>query len=363
MKLCIYTAATRGYGHALTTQARRMLAGILLESRISRLLVVFVTDDEAEVAPAAEIYREGLTALDADVEIIARPFLAGGENYKPEAQLLIAAMRTAATNRAIGWEADLCLALDSDVLPPANALRCMIDMLLFDGGFYGVSFCPYPSQGGGAFLGGRGTPQNPILPDFYEDEKDVPQDLLDRRTAAKSALDASEAPETLHAELDAIEKEIRSLPPRDNVFASNGKQWRRRGWFDFAYPALGRGAIVPTDWTGFGCTMMGRHALALCDFSGYDGRGTEDLYINFRRWYPAGIRMACIPHCPCDHVIRDPKDRSKHVLIMTGHADDEEHYGHLRQWRLPWNPLDSPPFSEPSAPPAPLPGDTPAERT
>lgn len=341
MRLSIYTAATRGYGHALTTQARRMLAGLMLETRVTELLVLFVTDDETEVAAAAEIFRASATCR-TSVEVIARPFGASGENYQPTAQLLIAAMRTAATERAIAWGADLCLALDSDVLPPANALRCMIDMLAFDGGYYGVAFCPYPSQGGGAFLGGRGTPQNPILPDFHEDEKDVPEKLTDRREELRELLAAPEPAAELRAELEALEKEIRALPPRENVFASNAQKWRRRGWFDFAYPAIGRGCVVPTDWTGFGCTLMGRHALALCDFTGYDGRGTEDLYINFRRWFPAGIRMAAIPHCPCDHVIRDPADKTKHLLIATGHADDEEHAGHLRQWRLPWHPHDTP---------------------
>lgn len=343
MKLCIYTAATRGYGQALATQARRILAGLMLETRVTEILIVFVTDDESEVAFAAEIYRSGLANRPATVEVIALPFGTGGDNYKPEAQLLIAAMRTAATNRAIGWNADLCLALDSDVLPPANAIRCMMDMLAFDGGFYGVAFCPYPSQGGGAFLGGRGTPQNPIFPDFYEEEKNVPQEMIDRREEIRKLLESPEPAPLLRDELDSIEKHIRALPPRENVFAANGKKWKRRGWFDFAYPALGRGAVVPTDWTGFGCTMMGRHALSICDFTGYDGKGTEDLYINFRRWYPAGIRMAAIPHCPCDHVIRDPEDRTKHILVATGHADDEEHAGHLRQWRLPWNPHDTPP--------------------
>ncbi len=346
MKLCIYTCATRGYGHALTTQARRLLAGLLLEDRVTELLIVFVTDDSLETCRASEIYRAGLIGRQATIETIERPFTVEGENYQPKAQLLIAAMRTAATDRAIGWGADLCLSMDSDVLPPANALRCMIDMLGFDGGYYGVTFCPYPSQGGGAFLGGRGTPQNPILPDFYEEEKDVPKKLIERRDKIRAELSKISTKEIvgdkLRDDLSEVEKEIRGVAPKENVYSCNGKKWRRRGWFDYAYPAIGRGSVVPVDWIGFGCTMMGRHALALCDFSGYDGRGTEDLYINFRKWYPAGIRMACIPHCPCDHVIRDPADKTKRVLIATGHADDEWHSGHLRQWRLPWNPPDTP---------------------
>lgn len=331
MKLALYTAATTGYSHALVAQSRRIIAALAMEIRVTETLFIFVTDSAEEVAQAAALY----TAAGIPTETLITD-KTGGENYKTEAQLLIASMRQAASTRALAWGADVCLSLDSDVLPPANALRCMLDMLAFDGGYYGVAFCPYPSQGGGAFLGGRGTPQNPILPDFHEDEKNVPKEIKARREQLLKDLKSAAAPELIREELSDIEKKIRELPPKENVFAANGKKWRRRGWFDFCYPAIGRGAVVPVDWIGFGCTLMNRHALALCDFSAYDGRGTEDLYINFRKWHPAGIKIACIPHCPCDHVIRD-KDKGGHVLVATGHAEDEEHIGHLRQWRMPWN--------------------------
>ena len=330
MKLALYTAATKGYGHALVHQARRIIAGLTLERRVTETLFLLVTDDATEVEPARALYEAA--GVRCEVLMTDRE---GGENYQVAAQLLIASMRQAAATRAQAWGADACLALDSDVLPPANAIRCMLDMLEFDGGFYGVAFCPYPSQGGGAFLGGHGSPRDPIFADFSEEEKDVPQELLDRREELRKALSEPGAAESLREELSEAERKIREVPPKWNVFEANGKKWRRRGWFDFAYPALGRGAVVPVDWIGFGCTMMGRHALALCDFTGYDGRGTEDLYICYRRWAPAGIRIACIPHCPCDHVIRD-KENGGHVLVATGHADDEEHAGHLRQWRVPW---------------------------
>lgn len=333
MRLALYTAATTGYTHALVAQARRILACLAMESRPQELLFIVVTDSEDAVTPAADLYR----AAGIPVEILLTD-RTGGENYKEAAQLLIASMRQAATTRALAWGADLCLSLDSDVLPPANSLRCMLDMLAFDGGYYSVAFCPYPSQGGGAFLGGRGTPQNPILPDFFEDEKTIPAKLTTRRDKLRAQLATTPPPadpKPIQDQLADIEKQIREIPPTENVFAANGKKWRRRGWFDFCYPAIGRGAVVPVDWIGFGCTLMTRHALALCDFTGYDGRGTEDLYINFRRWHPAGLRIACIPHCPCDHVIRD-KATGGHILVATGHADDEEHTGHLRQWRLPW---------------------------
>jgi len=332
MKLALYTAATKGYGHALVHQARRIVAGLALESRITETLFIFVSDDETEVQKARAIYEA--SGIPTEVLLTDK---SGGENYKEAAQLLIASMRQAASTRALAWGAELCLSLDSDVLPPANAIRCMIDMIRFDGGFYSVAFCPYPSQGGGAFLGGRGTPQNPILPDFYEDEKKVPKELISSRDDLRKKLQAAPEDAELREKLSEADKTIREIPPTGNVFQMNAKKWRRRGWFDYAYPAIGRGAIVPVEWIGFGCTLMDRRALSLCDFDGYDGKGTEDLYINFRKWHPAGLRIACIPHCPCDHVIRD-KEKGGHVLVATGHADDEEHSGHLRQWRMPWNP-------------------------
>jgi hypothetical protein len=332
MKLAIYTAATTGYGHALAAQARRVVAAIALEPRLTETLFIFVTDNRSVVEAAMNIYD--MAGIPTEIIITTKT---GGENYKEAAQLLIASMRQSASTRALAWGADMCLALDSDVLPPANFLRCSIDMLQFDGGYYSVAFCPYPSQGGGAFLGGRGTPQNPILPDFYEDEKDVPVEMIETRDKLREKMKDANPPESLRDELHEAEKKIREVPPKGNVFESNAKKWRRRGWFDFCYPAIGRGAVVPVEWIGFGCTLMDRHALALCDFTGYDGKGTEDLFINFRRWHPAGLRIACIPHCPCDHVIRD-KEKGGHILVATGHADDEEHSGHLRQWRTAWHP-------------------------
>jgi hypothetical protein len=332
MKLAIYVAATTGYAHALEVQARRIISCLSVNThQVTDTLIVIVTDNEDSVADALAAYRNGLP--NAQVECIADSrFQLGLENYKSDAQLLIAQMRTAACFRAMNWGADFCLSLDSDVIPPANAIRCMLDMLKFDNGYYGVSFCPYPSHGGGPFLGGRGTPQQPILPCFYEDEKNLPKGLLKERD------ELLKDPEKHIDRLKEIDEQIKQTPPKANVFSLNGKKWRKRGWFDNAYPAIGKGAVVPIDWTGCGCTMMNREALALCDWTGYDGRGTEDLFLNFRKWYPAGIKIACIPHCPCDHIVRKKDKKGEYVHIMTGHASDSEHEGHLRQWHLPWNP-------------------------
>ena len=38
-------------------------------------------------------------------------------------------------------------------------------------------------------------------------------------------------------------------------------------------PGHWRGSVVPTDWCGFGCTLMNKRALTAAHFDGYDGRG------------------------------------------------------------------------------------------
>lgn len=332
MKLAIYTTATTGYAHALEAQARKVCASLLANNHpISDILVMIVTDRAESVESARLAYEAGLPV--GTVEVIADSrFQKHGENYKTECQLLIAQMRTAASFRAIGWGADYCLSLDGDVLPPPNAIRCMLDMLKFDNGYYGVSFCPYPSHGGGLFLGGRGTAQRPILPDFYEDEKILPEGLLDERDELAKDFQTNET------RLREIEEIIKTSPPTDNVFGANAKRYRRRGWFDNAYPGIGKGAVVPVDWTGCGCTMMNKEALSLCDWVGYNGAGTEDLFLNFVRWQANDIRLVCIPHCPCDHIVRKPGFPGQYVHVLTYHEKDGECAGHLRQRNVPWHP-------------------------
>ena len=338
MKLAIYTCGTAGYTYAMLAQARRIQSCIAACQRQLDILVLVVGDGSADNVAAAAEYEALLPA--AQVELLKHDGLQAGEkNYDHATQLLIAQLRTMATRRAIAWGADACLSLDSDVLPPSNALRCMLDMLEFDGGYYGVAACPYPSQGGGAFLCGRGTPQRPILPCFHEDEKEIPEELIKKRDKIRKKLDKLEGkppPKELIEKLKKADKEIEAVPPKANVFTLNGEQWRQRGWFDNAYPGIGKGSIVPSDWCGFGCTMMNREALALCDWSGYEGGGTEDLFINWHRWFPNGIKIAAIPHAPCDHVIRHRSDKGKLVHIVASHEQHGECVGHLRQQARPW---------------------------
>lgn len=343
-KLFIYSAGTVGYCTPMRAQAQRVVANLFADTRTRDLevIVCLVTGEEPndELEEALAIYSS--CPLVTKVMCLKEAYQSVTENYKIPAQLLIAQMRTAAVMRAISMDVDYCWSLDSDVLPPVNALRCMLDMLKFDDGYYDVAFCPYPSQGGGSFLGGRGDVTSPILPDVYEDEKVVPEKLLDQRKELRNRLDDkdnkpshNEAAKIID-QLNELEKEIRSLPSEGNVFHNNAKGWRRRGWFDSAYPAIGKGAVVPTDWTGMGCLVMSKKALSCCDWLGYDGRGTEDLFVNYHKWAANELRICVIPHCPCDHVIRHPNNSGQYVHIMAYHEPRGECAGHLRQRALPW---------------------------
>lgn len=340
MKLAVTICATERYTYAMRAQARRVAPQLHGHD----VTVILVGDGQAGLTAAAKEWEElapNEVKIDqVDLEIDTDEH----ENYQANAQLLIAQLRSVAFSRARALGVDACWSLDSDVLPPANALRCMLSMLDFDDGYYGVTTCPYPSQGGGGWLGGRGNPMNPIAEDFLPSEREVPEKLRTEFEAHEKAASACwKDTGRLTPELEQRGRElndkIKACPPKGNVFAMNGEQWRQRGWLEAAYPAIGRGAIVPSDWCGFGCTLMGPEALDLAHFEGYEGRGTEDLYIAWHRWHPAGVRICVIPHCLADHVIRAKVPQGeppKYVLLQGHHETSGECVGHIRLRRLPW---------------------------
>ncbi len=258
--------------------------------------------------------------------------------------MLIARLRTAAFTAARRVGADYCWSLDSDTLPPHNALRCMLDMVRFDDGrVYQISACPYPNE---LFLGGRGNQFNQIAQDFLDTERKIPDELKAEIEALKKEAAETEpgkpttpTPEWLEKKKKVDEK-IRECPPDGNIWEVIGKHgWRQRGWIDHAYPALGWGVVVPSDWCGFGCTLMSREALAITSFDGYEGQGTEDLFIIWNRWWPAGLRINAILHCPCDHVIWSKKkggSPEEYTIIRSFHETNGDAVGHLRTRKHPW---------------------------
>jgi len=314
MKLTIFITATHSYLYAIEPCLRRIHAAVF-HARKRREIdaeIVILTDSKGK----AELG-------DRKETIIALPVEEGGENYKEKAQILIATLQQKGVEYAIETNSDLAWSVEADILVPFNSLSCSIDMLEFDDGWYDVSFCTYPSQSGAAFLGGNGDPSHPIAKDWLPEERQLPDELIERLKGGMT--------QELHEEVD-------KYPPKGNVFEANAKGWRRRGWLDTAYPGIGKGAVLPTDWTGMGCTLMSRKALAAAAFDGYDGKGTQDLFLNWRRWYPEGIRMCVITHCVCEHVIR--KDGG-YVHCFAHHEPQGECRGHLRLQHSPWIPYNS----------------------
>lgn len=353
MKITITICATPRYQYAMTAQARAVQAAV--RGRGHELAVVLVSNEEKGIENVAGLY-ERLLGIKPGV-IRLRGVEDGAKNYKEQAQLFIAQMRTAAFCAAREMNADFCWSLDSDVLPKANALDLMLWSLAMPGGVYAVATCPYPSQGGGGFLGGRGTPARPILPDFYDEERDVPAELAARKAAAEKEWadifkrkdwptmeDRQKAIDERLAVLRGLDDEIKKCPPKGNVFKVNAEfGWKRRGWFQNAYPEIGWGALVPSDWCGFGCTLMDRRALDAADFAGYDGKGTEDLFICWHRWHQAGMRINVCAHSPADHVIRNPGFDGKNaefILQQAFHETEGECVGHLRYRSRAWYAMD-----------------------
>lgn len=337
MKLVVTICATKSYCYAMKSLARRVAANVASISLgdDARPSLVIVGDKSKETQQAVDYFGELLPA-GWEVGLIAKDDLGEHKNYKERAQMVIAKMRSYAFAAARKLKADYCWSLDSDVLPPANALECSIQMLKFSGGYYGVSTCPYPNNG---MIGGRGEPHNGICPNFYDDEKEIPAKLAKDLEKARAAAKQKPAVKIRQTRLAALEKKLKDLPPKGNVFKLNAERWRKRGWLDYAYPAIGRGSVVPIEWCGFGCTLMNRKALEHAHFEGYDGKGTEDLFICWRRWYPEGIKINCITHCLCDHVIHEKKkggDAAKYTHIQSYHETEGEYAGHIRTRQTDW---------------------------
>lgn len=355
MKLAITICATSKYTYALATQANAVFNCIREYERINgsnaQVKVILVGSAGCKKLKAVEkhyntygIPSQVITINDSD----------NNKNYKTNAQLLIAKLRSLAFQAAKIWGATHCWSLDSDVIPKANTLNCLLDVLKFDGGYYQVTFGNYPSQGGGLFLGGFGSPTQHILKDIANEEKEVNPKISERikyleGEVKRFELELKEKPsQELYNSLMKVSKRVylwgryleKKVPPSTmNVFALNAKQFRRRGWFDMTYPGIGKGSIVPVDWVGFGNTMMNEKALNLIDFAGYEGKGTEDLFIIWYRWYINNIRIAAIPHCPADHIIRkntEEPTETEYVHVIAYHETEGECVGHLRQRQVPF---------------------------
>lgn len=344
--LAIVVAATKTYLHAWPQCVRAISAAAAHHAEAH---FVFVTDESKDAKRAEESLQ---SELPEGWRLTVLRLAMGDDTstrYKEEAQLRIARLQGAGFAMARKIRASRCWVVESDTIVPADALRVLewtLAMPTADGSpHYDIAAATYPN---GLFLGGFGTPQNQIAEDFLPSEKKLRPRLKLAFEECEKRLKAIKPP-TSKEESDAAHKiaekegkrmgrlreRIKDSPPDGNVFEVTAKHgWRRRGWMDFAYPAIGRGAIVPSDWCGLGCTLLSKRALAHADFTGYEGKGTQDLFLCWSRWYPANLRIACVPHVVCDHIKRKspeaPKDAPEIIHYRAYHETEGECRGHLR---------------------------------
>jgi hypothetical protein len=253
MKIATVIVATKSYLDPLEVCLRRVKSAMDYASKDIEHRLIIVTDKESK--KKLEKITEGF-----ERDILSIDLEESGEHYKKDRQILIATLQSVGFDRARNWGCDLLWSVEADVLVPHNALSVSLDMLRFDGGYYDVSFVTYPSQGGGSFLGGYGSYTNPIAEDFLPEERIIPSklkiliDSCEERLKDKDI--SSESFEKENERMSRIRERIKKCPPSGNVFELNAKKWRRRGWLDHSHVGTGRGAVIETDWTGLGCTLM-----------------------------------------------------------------------------------------------------------
>jgi hypothetical protein len=342
--LAITVSATRGYLHAWPQCIRAIAAAAAHHDEAH---FIFSTDESREAEAAAELAKRELPE-GWKVSVLKHPFKDDPKDYKEAAQLRIAALQGAGFAFARKIRADQCWVVESDTIVPAHGLRVLewtLAMPQADGRpYYDIAAATYPN---GLFLGGFGSPQRQIAEDFLPEERNLKPRLkvllekceerlkaIKPPTNAKEAESAQKIGEKEGKRMGRLREWVKKSPPTGNVFELNAKGYRRRGWMDFAYPGIGLGAVVPSDWCGLGCTLLSKSALAHADFTGYEGRGTQDLFLCWERWHPAGLKIACVPHVACDHIKRKPADAPKEmpeiVHYRAFHEQEGECRGHLR---------------------------------
>lgn len=337
--IVVATYATQKYHYALPNFGRRFVASIHY-ANIERGTFIFIGDESEVIKEASEKYIESQLPIGWSFRLIQLPLDDGNKNYKSDAQLLIAQMQSVAFSEARKLNADLFWSLESDVLVGVNSLQVSLDSLDYDKGYYDVCMCTYPSQGGGSYLGGHGDEYMPIYEDFNENERMLPESLINSLKKHRGVPEEKRK-KAWHKKNIKLLDEIKKHPPKNNVFALNGENWRKRGWLEYAYPALGKGTLLPTDWVGLGCTLISKKALSYAHFDGYQGHGTQDLYLGYNFWANNDIKMCVSTHAPCDHITRKinsdgAQDYEKIEHIQAFHENDGECKGHLRRKHIPF---------------------------
>lgn len=334
--------ATKDYLRTWKPVMRRLIAAAAHHDDVT---IIYASCKARECKDAAEWARK---ELPENWQLIHCPLNVdeGGERYKKQAQLLIAALQGEVFAQARRIRASSLWSVEADVLVMPDSLRVLewaLGMPQPDGSpYYDVAMCTYPN---GLFLGGRGDYAHPIAEDFKAEERTLTPELKERyeshKTEEAEFIRKKEMPpKEWQEKAQQLGEEIKKCLPGGNIWEVTAKHgWRPRGWLDFAYPGIGRGALLPTDWVGLGCTLISKRALALATFEGYDGQGTQDLYLCWRRWHPGGLRMAVSTHSICDHVkheIVEGKPTGKLIHHQALHEQLGESAGHLRCQSKEW---------------------------
>jgi len=329
MMLAIVTAATKSYLHCWPQLIRAISASAAHHAEAH---FIFATDNSDESKKAEELAK-GRLPEGWKITAIRLPITEDEKDYKESAQIRIAQLQGAAFEFARRIKADACWSVESDTIPTANALRVLewtLQMPDAQGdAYYSIAAATYPN---GLFLGGFGTPTAQIAEDFLPHERILKPRLKICFDECEKRLKEAKEKSTAEKEgkrMARLREMVKKSPPDGNIWEITAKHgWRRRGWMEFAYPSIGLGSIVPSDWCGLGCTLLSKKALALSDFTGYLGKGTQDLFLCWSKWHPAGLRIACVPHIACDHIKRHGDKVIHHV---AWHEQAPEYYGHLRQ--------------------------------
>ena len=285
--LSIVIAGTKNYLYAFDACVSSVVAAAQHHKDVH---FVFVTDSSKESFAAEErvkslIYKDWFFSTLRLEDIDDEAFL--DEKYKTQSQLNVARLQGAGFEFARRIGSDFCWVVESDTVVPAESLRVLewtLSMPTADGSpYYDIAAATYPNT---LFLGGFGSIHNQINEDFLPEERILPKRLkLCYEESNKRLEDLSSKKEKsplLEKEVKRIgrlRKKIKDCPPDGNIWEVIAKHgWRRRGWFDFAYPGIGRGSIVPSDWCGLGCTLLSKKALLYSEFCGYEGHGTQDCF-------------------------------------------------------------------------------------
>lgn len=338
MKTIVTSYATKHYSYALEHVIKRAMP-IIAECEV----LIITTDDSKELANKCKKIQK---LIGNKCEFITEVAISEIDNLKAdtESSIRVARLQNVAWNIGRKFDPDYCLSIESDILVPHNALKVLQQVLEFDDNYYDVGMITYPNM---TFLGGRGTPQQWILPSVYPEEKKLDNALKKRfekqQQIIKSLVETGKTPTAMQKKIWQKQMaDIQAAPASGNIWQLNANYgWKKRGWLEYAYPAIGKGAILPTDWVGLGCTLMSKKAFQLATFEGYEGQGSQDLFLCWKKWYPNGIKMAVVPHVLCHHIKhkRDAKGNkliNEFELYEAYHETSEPAVGHLRVRIQPW---------------------------